>query len=168
MGFPRALTGRPLAAAAVLWALATMAVAQEARIPFGDMAQDTSLPVEVTAEQFSVNNADGTAVFSGNVQVTQGEMTLTAAEVRVEYSPDQTAIDRLIATGGVSITNLADSAAAAEAVYTIETGTIVLSGDVRLAQGGATLQGQTLTINLADGSGIMTGRVTTTFVPGGN
>jgi lipopolysaccharide export system protein LptA len=154
--------------AAGLAALAGAGLAQEAKIAFGDLAQDTSLPVEVTADSFTVNNADGTALFSGNVAVVQGEMTLTAAEVRVDYSPDQTAIDRLLATGGVSITNLADSAVAEEAVYTIETGLIVLTGAVRLAQGASTLQGQKLTINLKDGSGVMEGRVTTTFVPGGN
>jgi lipopolysaccharide export system protein LptA len=163
-----ALTVRSLILAAGLAALALGAAAQEAKIAFGDLTQDTSLPVEVTADSFAVNNADGSAVFTGNVAVKQGEMTLTAAEVRVEYSPDQTDIDRLIASGGVSITNLADSATAREAVYTIESGVIVLTGDVRLAQGPSTMQGQKLTINLTDGTGVMEGRVTTTFVPGGN
>jgi lipopolysaccharide export system protein LptA len=160
-----ALTARSLALLALI-ALAPVAQAQEASIAFGDMAQDLSLPVEVAADQFSVNNADGRAVFTGNVEVKQGEMTLTAAEVRVQYTADQTAIDQLVATGGVSITNLADSAVADQAVYTVATGVIVLTGGVRLEQGGSTLQGQKLTVNLADGSGVMEGRVTTTFAPG--
>ena len=162
-----AFTAKSLVLAAGLLALAPLAMAQEAKIAFGDMAQDTSLPVEVTSDQFSVNNADGTAVFSGNVVVKQGEMTLSATEVRVQYTSDQTSIDQMIASGGVSITNLADSAVADEAVYTIATGVIVLTGAVRLVQGGSTLQGQKLTINLTDGSGVMEGRVTTTFAPGG-
>jgi lipopolysaccharide export system protein LptA len=160
------LTIRSLGLAAALL-LAPMVQAQEAKIAFGEMAQDTSLPVEVAADQFTVNNADGTAIFTGNVEVKQGEMTLTAAEVRVQYTADQTDIDKLIATGGVTITNLADSAVADEAVYTVVTGVIVLTGGVRLVQGGSTLQGQKLTVNLKDGSGVMEGRVTTTFVPGG-
>jgi lipopolysaccharide export system protein LptA len=144
------------------------ATAQEARIAFGDLAQDTTLPVNVTAQSFSVNNADGTAVFSGDVVVTQGEMTLSAAEVRVAYTQDQTAIDRLFASGGVTIVNLADSARAREAVYTVATGVIVLTGDVALTQGPTALAGQKLTVNLRDGTGLMEGGVTTTFVPGGN
>ena len=151
-----------------LLALASMASAQEARISFGDLAQDTSLPVEVTSETFAVNNADGSAVFSGNVVVVQGEMKLSAAEVRVQYNADQTAIDRLIASGGVTIINLADAAEAREAVYSIETGRIVLTGDVLLSQGPSVMAGQKLTVNLKDGTGLMEGRVTTTFVPGGN
>ncbi len=148
--------------------LAGMAQAQGARIAFGDLAQDTTLPVEVAAESFSVNTADGTAIFSGNVVVTQGEMKLSAAEVRVQYNADQTAIDQLIASGGVTIVNLADAAEAREAVYTIASGVIVLSGDVLLTQGPSAMAGQQLTINLKDGTGLMEGRVTTTFVPGGN
>jgi lipopolysaccharide export system protein LptA len=155
-----------LGAALALWAVA--APAQQAKVAFGDLNQDTTLPVEVSADQFTVNNADGTAVFSGNVLVTQGEMKLSAAEVLVKYTPDQKAIDQLVASGGVTITNLGDAAEAQEAVYTIDTGVIVLTGNVLLAQGPSAMAGSKLTINLKDGTGIMEGRVTTTFVPGGD
>lgn len=153
---------------AALACLALPLLAQEAKIAFGALEQDTTLPVEVAADQLSVNNADGTAVFSGNVAVKQGEMTLTAAEVLVKYATDGTSIDQLIATGGVKITNLGDSAEGNEAVYSVATGMIELSGDVALSQGSSSMRGQKLIINLTDGTGIMTGRVTTTFVPGGN
>ena len=155
-----------LGAALSFWAVA--APAQQAKVAFGDLNQDTTLPVEVSADQFTVNNADGTAVFSGNVLVTQGEMKLSAAEVLVKYTPDQKAIDQLVASGGVTITNLGDAAEAEEAVYTIDSGIIVLTGNVLLAQGPSAMAGSRLTINLKDGTGIMEGRVTTTFVPGGD
>jgi lipopolysaccharide export system protein LptA len=134
-------------------ALAAPATAQEARIAFGDLAQDTSQPVNVTSETFSV---------------TQGQMTLSAAEVRVVYNPDRSAIDRLLASGGVTIVNLADTAKAREADYAIESGVIVLTGDVALTQGPTAMAGQKLTVNLKDGTGLMEGGVTTTFVPSGN
>lgn len=159
---------RYLALAAVLALGAVSASAQQAKVAFGDLNQDTTLPVEVSADQLAVNNADGTAVFSGNVLVTQGEMKLAATEVLVKYTPDQKAIDQLVASGGVTITNLGDAAEAQEAVYTIDSGVIVLTGNVLLAQGPSAMAGQKLTINLKDGTGIMEGRVTTTFVPGGN
>jgi lipopolysaccharide export system protein LptA len=148
--------------------LSAAAVAQEAKIAFGDLDQDTSLPVQVQAEEFAVDNADGTAVFTGNVVVVQGDMKLAAAEVTVKYGTDQKEIDQLIASGGVTITNLGDAAEAKEAVYTIESGVIVLTGDVLLTQGPSVMAGQKLTINLKDGTGVMAGGVTTTFVPGGN
>ena len=155
-----------LATGVAFWAAG--AVAQEAKIAFGDLNQDTSLPVEVQADQLAVNNADNTAVLTGNAVVTKGEMKLAAGEVQVKYSTDQKEIDQLIASGGVIVTNLGDAAEAKEAVYTIATGQMVLTGDVLLTQGPSAMAGQKLTINLKDGTGIMEGRVTTTFVPGGN
>lgn len=162
-----AFFGKSLALAALL-ALCGPVAAQEAKIAFGGLAQDTSLPVEVQADMLSVNNADGTAVFSGNVLVGQGEMRLAAAKVAVEYDKDGKSIARLHATGGVTIANLADAAEAQEALYTIDSGVIVLTGDVLLTQGTSALSGQKLTIQLKDGTGVMEGRVSTVFVPGGN
>ena len=161
-------TLRTLVLATGLAALAFAAQAQQATIAFGDLEQDTTQPVSVTADQLAVNNAEGTAVFSGNVEVTQGEMTLAAGEISVTYGADQSQIEMLVASGGVLITNLGDAAQSDEAVYTIDSGQIVLTGNVRLTQGPSAMQGQKLTLNLKDGTGIMEGRVTTTFVPGGN
>lgn len=159
-------TLRSLALAVVL--ATSAAVAQEATVAFGALEQDTTLPVEVSADQLAVNNADGSAVFTGNVVVTQGEMKLSAAEIQVKYAADSKSIDQLIASGGVMVTNLGDAAESREAIYTIASGVIVLTGDVLLTQGPSAMAGQKLTINLKDGTGIMEGRVTTTFVPGGN
>lgn len=149
-------------------ALAAACAEAQQKIDFGDMKQDTSLPVQVAADQLAVNNADGTAVFTGNVVVTQGEMKLAAGEVKVTYGADQKNIQALVASGGVTVTNLGDAAEAKQAVYTIDSGVIVLSGDVLLTQGGSAMAGQKLSINLKDGTGVMEGRVTTTFQPGGN
>ena len=143
-------------------------LAQQATIAFGGLQQDTSLPVEIKSETFSVNNADGSAVFSGNVLVGQGEMRLSAAEVRVEYATDSRAIERLHATGGVTLASKADAAEAREAVYTIDSGTVVMTGDVLLTQGQAAITGQKLSINLKNGTGVMEGGVSTTFQPGAN
>lgn len=149
-------------------ALAAVSAEAQQKIAFGDLNQDTSQPVQVTADQLAVNNADGTAVFSGNVVVTQGEMKLAAGEVKVTYGTEQNDIESLVASGGVTVTNLGDAAEAREAVYTIDSGVIVLAGDVLLTQGPSAMAGQKLTINLKDGTGVMEGRVTTTFQPGGN
>lgn len=160
------MTLRSWALAASLACLAPPLLAQEAKIAFGALEQDTSAPVEVTADQLAVNNAEGTAIFSGNVTVTQGKMILTAAEVVVKYAADGQSIDQLMAAGGVKVTNLADAAQGNAATYSVATGVIELSGDVLLSQGSSAMTGQKLTINLKDGTGIMSGGVKTTFVPG--
>lgn len=163
-----AFSHRVLLLSVALGLSAPAITAQEASIAFGGLKQDTTLPVEVQADQLAVNNVDGTAVFTGNVLVGQGEMRLAAGEVKVIYSADGATIDQLLATGGVTISNLADAAEAREAVYTIDSGIVVMTGEVLLTQGASAIAGQKLTIDLKAGTGIMEGRVSTTFVPGGN
>ena len=65
---------------------------------------------------------------------------------------------------------LSGAAWAAPAVYTVDSGTIVLTGNVLLTQGQAAIRGGELTVDLRSGTGRMSGGVTTTFVPasGGN
>ena len=137
-------------------------------ITFGGLKADTSLPVEVTAENLSVDQANGNAVFSGKVLVKQGEMRLEAETIRVEYGEGAQEIRRLHATGGVLLVNATDAAEAREAVYTIATGQVVMTGDVLMTQGQTAIRGQKLVIDLKSGAGRMEGGVTTTFVPGGN
>lgn len=157
----------PVFVALALW-LAGMASAQGTNVSFGGLKADTSLPVEVTAENLSVNQADGTAVFSGDVLVKQGEMRLQAGEIRVQYDATGKGIDKLFASGGVLIVNATDAAEAAEAVYTIASGEVLMSGGVLMTQGQTAIKGERLSINLKSGTGRMEGGVTTTFMPGGN
>lgn len=156
-----------LAVAAAVWLPAAAALAQGAEVAFGGgLKQDTSLPVEIESDQLQVNQADGTAVFLGNVRVAQGPMRLAAQSVRVEYAPEGGAIRRLHASGGVTLANEREAAEAAEAVYTIDSGEVVMTGNVLLTQGQNTLTGQRLVIDLKAGTGRMEGRVQTVFQPG--
>ncbi len=160
---------RFLATSLVLFlAFGGAALAQGTNVSFGGLKADTSLPVEITSENLTVNQADGTAVFSGQVLVIQGEMRLEAGEIRVQYDVTGKAIDKLFASGGVLMVNASDAAQAAEAVYTIDTGEVVMSGGVLMSQGQTTIKGDQLHINLKSGTGRMEGGVTTTFQPGGN
>ncbi|WP_323005305.1 LptA/OstA family protein [Pseudorhodobacter sp.] len=143
-----------------------LALAQGASVAFGGLKQDTTLPVEVSADQLTVNQADGTAVFVGNVLVGQGEMRLSAGRVKVEYTSDGSGISRLFASEGVTLINATDAAESQEAVYTIDSGNVVMTGEVLLTQGGNALSGQKLVIDLKAGTGVMEGRVQTVFQPG--
>ena len=158
---------RPLLALALSCLLLPVAAAaQQANIAFGGLKQDTSLPVQVEADNLTVEQATGTAVFSGNVRVAQGDLKLAAARVQVEYAADGKASERLHASGGGTMANATDAAEAKEAVYTIGSGNLVMTGDVLLTQGKSAIAGQKLVIDLKAGTGTMQGRVSTTFVPG--
>lgn len=130
------------------------------------LKQDTSLPVQVEADTLAVDQATGKATFTGNVKVVQGEMTITAGEARVEYTPDGKGIDKVFLTGRVLFASPTDAAEADEAIYTIASGEVVLTGDVLLTQGATTISGGRLVYNLDAGTGAMDGRVQTVFTPG--
>lgn len=156
-----------LALAAAL-ALTGPAGAQGTDVRFGGLKADTTLPVELKADSLTVDQASGQAVFAGNVVVSQGEMKLSADTIRVEYAEGSQKIERLHASGNVLLVNASDAAQASEAVYTIDSGEVVMTGDVLLTQGQAAIRGGRLVIDLKTGAGRMEGGVTTTFVPGGN
>lgn len=144
------------------------ASAQSAQIAFGGLKQDTSAPVQVTSQKLQVNQADGSAVFTGDVVVGQGQMRLSAAEVRVEYAKSvdgqKNQIQALHASGGVTlVTSPADAAEAQQAVYTIGTGQVVMTGNVLLTQGPSVISGDKLVVNLKTGAGHMEGHVKTTL-----
>lgn len=137
--------------------------AQTAQVTFGALKQDPDLPVEVTSESLSVSQNDGTAVFDGDVVVIQGEMRLAAAKVLVVYNEQSSGIERMEATGGVTLVSGPDAAEAARAEYDIPNGMIVMSENVLLTQGPNTLSADQMTINLRDGTAQMNGRVKSIF-----
>ena len=139
------------------------------QVAFGGLKADTTLPVEVTADSLAVNQSDGTATFAGNVTIIQGDMRLKAGTVAVVYkTDDRKRIESLSATGGVTLSAGPDAAESREAVYVIDTGQVVMTGDVLLTQGAAIISGQKLTVDLKSGTGSMDGRVKTVLTPGGN
>ena len=160
---------RPRRFALLLSAFLPLAAwAQDAQVAFGGLRQDTTLPVEVKAESLTVNQTDGSATFTGNVLVGQGEMRLAAQTVRVEYAADGKSIAKLHATGGVTLASNSDAAESDEAVYAVDVGTVLMTGNVLLTQGPSAIAGQKLLIDLKAGTGRMEGGVSTVFSPGGN
>ena len=148
--------------------LASGSAAQGTSVAFGTMRQDTDAPVEVTSDQLSVDQDSGTAVFTGDVLIGQGEMRLSAPRVLVIYNEDNSGIDRLEATGGVTLVSGPDAAEAERADYDIGSGTIVMTGDVLLTQGESALTADRMTVNLDSGTAQMNGRVKTILQPGKN
>lgn len=156
---------RPLLTALIL--AASPAVAQN--VAFGGMRADISAPVEVAADNLSVNQADGSAVFTGNVVIGQGEMRLSADSVTVTYAEGgQNRIRSLDAEGNVTLVSGADAAEAEAATYDVESGNVTLTGDVILTQGQNVLTGDKMLVNLESGTAQVEGRVRSVLQPGGN
>lgn len=137
--------------------------AAAANLAFGNSRETSDLPVQVEADQLDVNQKDGTATFSGNVLISQGEMLLSAPTVLVVYAEDNKKIIRLTASGGVTVANGADAAEAQNADYDIDAGTVLLTGNVLVTQGQNVMSGDRVVLNLDAGTAVAGGRVRTTL-----
>jgi lipopolysaccharide export system protein LptA len=154
----------------VLASLPLLAVAQTTNVPFGGLKHDASLPVEITGDRLDLDQAAGTAVFTGAVKVGQGDMRLAADKLEVFYVEGSGSsagqVQRMIATGNVTLTNGGEAAEADQATYEVADGTIDMQGNVLLTQGSNALSSEQLHIDLATGTGQLEGRVQTIFTPG--
>lgn len=144
----------------------TPVLAQGTNVAFGTIRQDTDQPVEVTADNLSVDQDAGTAIFTGNVLIGQGEMRLSAPRVLVVYLAEQKGIERMEATGGVTLVSGPDAAEADRADYSITEGTIVMTGNVLLDQGLNALSADRMIVQLSDGTAQMAGSVKTIIQTG--
>lgn len=159
---------RPVRRAALLAAFLALAPAalpaQDTAIRLGQSLQLTGTALEVTADQLEVDQATGASIFTGNVLAVQGELRLTAGTLRLEYSTSASGsqrIDRLLASGGVTLVTPQEAVEAREAVYALSQGTLEMTGDVLLVQGPNLLSGERFVADLQTGSGRMSGRVRT-------
>jgi lipopolysaccharide export system protein LptA len=155
-----------------LIALPISALGQGASVAFGGLKHEASLPIEVTADTLNIDQAKGTASFSGSVVAGQGELRIGADSIDVEYAVENGnvtgRINRMVASGNVTLTNGGEAAEAARAVYVVASGTIEMSGNVLLTQGQNALAGEALSIDLGTGQAKIEGRVRTIFQSGGN
>lgn len=148
--------------------LSGMAAQAQTNIALGGISADPTAPVEITADSLTVDQDSRSAVFSGNVIIGQGEMRISAGEVKVIYSDATGDIARLLATGGVTFVTATEAAEAASADYDLTTGLLVLTGEVLLTQGPSAISADSMTVNLQEGTAQMEGRVRTVFQQGGN
>lgn len=157
---------RKLAALTLLTSLAlgSVAAAQEAQVGFGTVSADPDDPVEVTAEQLNVSETDGSAIFTGDVVIVQGEMRLSAPRVQINYDDVTGDVSTMEATGGVTLVSGDDAAEAQRADYDVNDGFIVMTGSVLLTQGRNALTADRMDVNLEDNTAVMRGRVKTVLV----
>ncbi len=142
-------------------------VVAQTNVALGGISADPTAPVEVTADSLNVDQASGSAVFSGNVVIGQGDLRLAAPMVQVTYAEDSGDITRLQASGGVTFATATEAAEAEDADYDLASGMLTLTGDVLLTQGASALSADSMVVNLNDGTAQMTGRVSTVFRQGG-
>jgi len=128
---------------------------------------NTDAPVDVASDRIELQDRANRAILSGNVQIKQAEMTLSAARVTVIYTGQMVdgspQLSRLDAAGGVTVNRPNQSARSQYAVYDLNRRVITMVGGVTLRQGGNNVTGGRLSIDLdtgratIDGSGVRGG-----------
>lgn len=120
---------------------------------------DSNAPVDVFADYSELQSRADRAVISGNVRIEQSGMQLRAARVTIAYSDaGGLSINRIDATGGVTVTKGGDTARGDSAVYDLDRRIITMIGNVQLMQGPNSLSGGRMVIDLASGRASVDGR----------
>lgn len=133
-------------------------------------------PIDVDANSLDVADANGRAVWTGDVRVTQGDMKLTADTVTALYSRAKKGgdpqIDRIDAQNNVRLVTPSETASGRIGIYDVARRTITLVGGVTLTHGSSVLRGQRLAIDLDSGrsrlDGASTGPAAAPGAPSGN
>ena len=141
-------------------------------------AQDTppgvnrEQPVHIKPETLEIQDKIKTATFSGNVQVVQGDTTMTCRTLVVFYGPDEATkavaptptesrgapampnggtFRRAEARGDVTVVSKDQNATGDLGIYDVKTKTITLTGNVVVSQGKNVLRGERVVVNTETG-----------------
>lgn len=133
--------------AAVGGAFLLMAGLTQAHAQF---STDGDAPIDITGAQFEVFQTEDYSVWTGDVQVVQGEVILTAPKLTI-HGISSGGFNKVVAEGGIRYTNGVEAISGRQAVYQEETDSIVVTGDVVVVQGKQVMTGQKMTYYLDSG-----------------
>jgi lipopolysaccharide export system protein LptC len=117
-------------------------------------------PIDITADSTEFVNSENVNRWVGNVQVRQGDATLKADSMSIQFAAGEVGqarqIERIEVNGSVVYTTPLEIARGDRGVYLAATERITLVGDVSLIRGDSTLEGQQLVIDPREGRSSLT------------
>ncbi len=124
--------------------------------------------VNITADQFTVDEKTKQAVFNGNVVVVHPSVTVNASKVEAVYGTGGAGdIESFVATGSVKLETPDQTATGDRAVFSPGDQLLRLTGDVKVTNASGTVDAGELVVNLATNVSTFTssgnGRVTGVF-----
>jgi lipopolysaccharide export system protein LptA len=120
---------------------------------------NSNAPVNYAADRIELQDKAKRVVLSGNVAIDQGDLRMRAGRTTVAYTDaDSLRIQRLDATGGVTVARGNESARGDVAVYDFNRRIITMAGNVSLKRGTDTLNGGRLVMDLDSGVSSVDGR----------
>ena len=143
----------------VLASAGAVAQTQKSNEPISALkGHDSNAPIDLQADRLEVQDRADRAMFSGNVHVKQAELTLDTARLTVAYSSaGGVQIDRLDASGGVTVRSPSEVAKGDFGIYDLDKRLITLVGNVMLTRQDSQIAGQRLVIDLDSGRAVIDG-----------
>lgn len=117
----------------------------------------SSLPITIKSNELSADNKGKIAVFSGKVIAKQGDITIYADKVTVNYGDTKGEVEQIEATGSVRIVQTNRTGVASQAIYNSREGRITLTGSPKVIQGDDTVSGKTITYFIDDDKSVVSG-----------
>jgi lipopolysaccharide export system protein LptA len=122
-------------------------------------------PVQIEAASLEVRDKQKIATFTGNVHVVQGDTTMRCKVLVVHYDGDTQSgmksatpgpggsqqITRLVAKGGVVVTQADQTATGDNGLFDMKSNTITLTGNVVVSQGKNVVRGERLVVDMTSG-----------------
>ena len=119
---------------------------------------DVNAPVNFAADRIELQQRADRVIVSGNVVVTKAGMQLNAQRMTIAYTQaGKTQVDRIDASGGVTVKRGDQSARGDVAIYDLNRKLITMLGGVTLTQGQNRLNGGRLVIDLTSGRAVVDG-----------
>lgn len=110
----------------------------------------SSLPITIKSNELAADNKGKTAVFTGKVVAKQGDVTIYADRLTINYGDKKNDVEKIEADGNVRIVQENRFGTASHAVYENKLGRITLTGNPKVTQGADTMSGNTITYFIDD------------------
>lgn len=139
-------------------AIGSMAMMSSASTAQSIRNHNSNAPVNFSAASMELQDRADRVVLSGGVTAIQAGLTLKSNRLTAAYSSNGGIdVNRLDATGGVTITKDDLRATSSSAIYDLDSSLITLIGNVNLVQGSNRLTGGRLVIDLNSGRSTING-----------
>lgn len=129
----------------------------------------SNLPITIKSNELSADNKGKTAIFTGKVVAKQGDITIFADRLTINYGEKKGDVEKIEADGNVRIIQENRTGIAAHAVYESKAGRMTLTGNPKVMQGTDTLSGESITYFIDEDRSVITGsskkRVEATILP---
>ena len=140
---------------------------------FGGLADEAGEEVNVSADDLEINENESSALFTGEVVITQGTMELMAPQVLAAYGEGGPSdLESFTASGGVTMNFDDQTVDAEQAFYDFAQRVLTFTGSVVVVNAQGTVNSDRLVIDTRAGTSSFSssgegggGRVTSTFSP---